>query len=89
MAWGLAHGRRRAKNLSNAAEGTPDHFDKLFKGSCPSHAFPVKHLYKECTLIKWFLFGGSDKGNQRKKPEPAADDAKGKDGGFLTQTAAS
>ena len=34
--------------------------------------------------MKRFLSGGSDKGNQRKKPEPAIDDAKGKDGNFLT-----
>ena len=34
--------------------------------------------------MKRFLFGGSDKGNQRKKPELTADDVKGKDGGFLT-----
>ena len=34
--------------------------------------------------MKRFLSGGSNKGKQRKKPEPAADDAKGKDGGFPT-----
>ena len=34
--------------------------------------------------MKRFLFGGSKKGDQRKKPKPVADDAKGMDGGFLT-----
>ena len=34
--------------------------------------------------MKQFLSDSSNKGNQRKKPEPAADGAKGKDGGFLT-----
>ena len=32
--------------------------------------------------MKHFLFGGSKKGDQRKKPEPMVDDAKGKDSGF-------
>ena len=34
--------------------------------------------------MKRFLSGGSDKGNQRKKPESTADDTKGKDGDFPT-----
>ena len=24
-------------------------------GPCPNHAYPVKHLYKECKLLKCFL----------------------------------
>ena len=43
-------------------KGTLDHFEKLLKGPCPNHAFPIKHLYKDCTLMKRFLFGGSNKG---------------------------
>jgi len=64
------------------AKNAPDHFEKLLEGPCPNHALRVKHLYKDCALMKRFLSGGFDKGNQRKKLEPAADDAKGKDGGF-------
>jgi hypothetical protein len=29
-------------------ECTPNHFEKLLKGPCPNHAFPIKHLYKDC-----------------------------------------
>jgi len=47
-------------------KGTPNHFEKLLKGPCPNHAFPVKHLYKDCALMKQFMSSGSDKGNQRK-----------------------
>ena len=65
-------------------EGTPDHFEKLLEGPCPNHAFPVKHLYKGCALMKRFLFGGSNKGEHRKEPKPTVDDAKGKDSGFST-----
>jgi hypothetical protein len=32
--------------------------------------------------MKRFLFGGSKKGEQRRKPEPMADDIKEKDGSF-------
>ena len=35
-------------------EGTLDHFEKLLKGPCPNHSFPIKHLYKDCNLMKWF-----------------------------------
>jgi hypothetical protein len=42
----------------------------------------VKHLCKECTLLKKYLSGGSKMGEQRKKPEPEEDGAEGKDDGF-------
>ena len=50
-------------------EGTPNHFKKLLEGPCPNHAFPVKHLYKDCALMKRFLFGGSNKGEHGKDPD--------------------
>ena len=34
--------------------------------------------------MKRFLSGGSNKGEHRKEPKPAADNAEGKDDGFLT-----
>ena len=78
---GLARGRGRAKSQSCAARGNPDHFDKLLEGPCPNHAFPVKHMYKDCSLMKRFFTGGSKKWEQ-KKPKVEADDAGEKDGGF-------
>jgi len=65
-------------------EGTPDHFENLLEGACPNHAFPIKHLYKDCVLMKRFLSGGSNKGEHRKEHKPAVDDTKGKDGRFPT-----
>ena len=44
------------------AEGSPNHFEELLEGSCPNHAFLVKHLYKDCVLMKRFLSRGSNKG---------------------------
>ena len=49
-------------------EGTLDHFEKLLEGPCPNHAFPVKHLYKDCVLMKRFLSGGSNKGSIGRSP---------------------
>ena len=43
-------------------EGTLDHFKKLLEGPCPNHSFLVKHLYKNCGLMKRFLSGGFNKG---------------------------
>ena len=65
-------------------EGTPNHFEKLLEGPCPNHAFPVKHLYKDCALMKRFLSGVSNKGEHGKDPDPTTDDAEGKDDGFPT-----
>ena len=48
------------------AEGTPDQFEKLLEGPCPNHAFPIKHLYMDCVLMKRFLSGGTNKGEHRK-----------------------
>ena len=64
-------------------ERSPSHFEKLLEGPCLNHAFPIKHLYKDCVLMKRFLSGGSNKGEHRKEPKLAIDDTKGKDGGFL------
>ena len=47
-------------------EGTLNHFRKLLKGPCPNHAFSVKHLYKDCSLMWRFLSGGSNKGEHGK-----------------------
>jgi hypothetical protein len=61
---------------------TPDHFKKMLEKPCLNHAFPVKHLYKDCALMKKYLSGGSRKGEQKKKPESTEGDAEGKDDGF-------
>ena len=70
------------KGDQKPTEGTPDHFEKLLKGPCLNHAFPVKHLYKDCVFMKRFLSRGSNKGEHRKEPKPSVDDAEGKDDGF-------
>ena len=41
------------------------------------------HLYKDYSLMKLFLFGGSNKGEHRKDPKSTTDDTEGKDSGFL------
>ena len=51
------------KGGQKPTEGTPDHFEKLLEGPCPNHAFLIKHLYKDCALMKRFLSGGSNKGS--------------------------
>ena len=66
------------------AEGTPNHFENLLEGPCPNHAFPVKHLLKDCSLMRRFLSRGSNKGEQGKDPAPTMDNAEEKDNGFST-----
>jgi len=33
----------------------PGHYHKLVKGPCTNHDYPVKHLYKDCQLLKCLL----------------------------------
>ena len=72
------------KGGQNPTEGTPNHFEKLLEGSCPNHAFPIKHLLKDYGLMRKFLSGSSNKGEQGKEPAPTADDAEEKDDDFQT-----
>jgi hypothetical protein len=32
-----------------------DYFNELMESSCTNHAYPIKHLYKDCVLLKRFL----------------------------------
>ena len=50
----------------------------------PKPCFPVKHLYKDYSLMQWFLSRGSNKGEHGKDPAPTMDNAEEKDDGFPT-----
>ena len=45
-------------------EGILNHFKKMLEGPCLNHAFPIKHLLKDCGLMRKFLAGNSSKGEQ-------------------------
>ena len=57
--------RRRSANTAlvaaadragkQAQQGLPDHFNNLMDSPCTNHAYPIKHLYKDCELLKHFL----------------------------------
>ena len=36
-------------------QSLPDHFNKLMDSPCTNHVYPVKHLYKDCELLKRLL----------------------------------
>jgi hypothetical protein len=75
---------RKGKKAS--AEDAPDHFKKMLEGPCPNHAYPIKHTYKDCGLMKKFLSEGSKKEDGKKKPDPSGDDAEEKEDAFLEET---
>jgi hypothetical protein len=77
----MAAVERKGKKVP--VEGTLDHFEKMLEGPCPNHAYPVKHAYQDCGLMKKFLSKGSKKGDRKKKPDPSRDDVKEKEGTFL------
>ena len=49
-------------------EGTLSHFERLLEGPCLNHAFLIKHLYRDCVLLKRFLFKSPNKGEHRTEP---------------------
>jgi hypothetical protein len=60
----------KQKGKKAPVEGTPDHFEKLLEGPCPNHAYLVKHMYKEFSLMEQFLSGGSKRGIRRRSLTP-------------------
>ena len=48
----------------------PDHFNELIESSCTNNAYPVKHLYKDCELLKRILRQAG--GPKEEKGEEAA-----------------
>ena len=76
------------KGCRKPAEGTLNHFEKMLEGPCPNHAFPAKHLYKECGLMRKYLTRGLNKGEHGKEPAPRTDDVEEKDDTFLTPNGA-
>ena len=48
-------------------QGQPDHFNKLMDSPCTNHTYPVKHLYKDCELLKRFMrrAGGPKEGDAK------------------------
>ena len=56
----------------------------MLEGPCPNHAFPVKHPLKDSSLMRKFLSGSSNKGEQGKEPAPTTDAIEEKDDGFPT-----
>ena len=51
-------------------QGLPDHFNELMESPCTNHAYPVKHLYKDCEFLKRLLRQAS--GPKEEKGEEAA-----------------
>ena len=70
------------KGGQKPTEGTLNHFEKMLEGPCPNHAFSAKHLYKDCGLMRKYLSGGLNKGEQGKEPAPTTDDTEVKDDAF-------
>ena len=63
-------------------DDSPRFFDDLLEKPCPNHAYPVKHLLKNCGLAKRWFCNNAKRGEQKKKPEPEDAAKKEKQGGF-------
>ena len=62
-------------------QGLPDHFNKLMGSLCTNHAYSIKHLYKDCELLKCFLLqAGGPKEGDDKEAAAKKGGAVGKDG---------
>ena len=62
-------------------QSLPDYFNKLMDSPCTNHGYPVKHLYKDCELLKHFLRqAGGPKEGDNKEVAAKKGGAAGKDG---------
>ena len=77
------------KGGQKPTEGTPDHFEKLLKGPCPNHAFPIKHLYKDCGIMKRFLSGSFNRGSMGRTLSQPRTTPRGRTVAFRCRMAAS
>ena len=59
----------------------PNFFEKKLEGAFSNHAYHVKHAYKDRSLIRRFLAGGSKHGGP-KEPGAAAGEAEAKEDNF-------
>ena len=65
-------------------QGQPDHFGKLMESPYTNHAYPIKHLYKDCKLLKRFLqqAGGPKEGKGKEAAAKKGGGASKDDDGF-------
>ena len=56
-------------------QGLSDHFNELMESPCTNHAYSVKHLYKDCELLKHFLrqAGGPKEGDGKEAVDAKVD----------------
>jgi hypothetical protein len=55
----------------------------MLEKPCPYHQGSVKHILKECGMMKRYFYGGAkEKGDQGKKPEEDKSDSGEKDDDF-------
>ena len=52
-------------------QGLSDHFNELMESPCTNHAYPIKHLYKDCELLKRFLRQAAKPKEEKGKEEEA------------------
>ena len=61
-------------------QGLSDHFNELMESPCTNHAYPIKHLYKDCELLKRLLrYAGGPKEGKGKEAATKKGDVAGKD----------
>jgi hypothetical protein len=67
--------RKVSRPKGNPAKTAPsrDHFEKLLEAPCPHHEVPVKHMHRECRLMKNYVKGTlkPKTANQREKQGPS------------------
>ena len=75
----IAVAERMGGRSSNS--NPPNFFEKKLEGPFSIHAYHVKHAYKDRSLIRRFLVGGSKHGRP-KEPGAAAGEAEAKEDNF-------
>lgn len=67
------------------ATATPNQFEKKWNGPCMNHEFPVKHLLKDCCLLRKFLQDAQQNNVWQPDPLDACHDDGEHEGAFPNQ----
>jgi hypothetical protein len=58
------HGAGIEHDFKRKARQPVDHFEKFLEATCPNHAYPIRHKFKECSMMKNYMTRGSHQGQE-------------------------
>jgi hypothetical protein len=65
------HGTAIERDFKRKARQPVDHFEKFLEVTCPNHAYPIRHKFKECSMMKNYMTTGALAKGKKPEGDPA------------------